>query len=368
MRKVLAFVFLVFIGCSEKKPEVIKQIDFGTVEVISADLLIEKAIPLETDSTELLGEFLMVKYDKDDFFVMNYDRPKGIQHFSKEGKYLGMVAEVGEAPGQVLGIRNFRLFGDVVQVNSGMGNSLEIYSFKKSGELVNTTAYPVNAYAFYPMREDKVWFYSSYNMVAGDHRLFVADGQGKVRKELLFNDFSENMIPVDEQSFFEGDEAVLFREPFKTSVYELSEKDSLREVYRFDFGATTVPDKYWEMDAFAGFEMISKHGFSDINYLEETADYLMADVVTQRERIRKRELYIWNKSSGREFKIEIDEDESGYFNSPIGIEKDQLLFIAYAPYLIRSKEKLQLSKEASASLATVTEDSNPVILYVKIPE
>ncbi|PZX50719.1 6-bladed beta-propeller protein [Algoriphagus ratkowskyi] len=368
MRKVVAFAFLALLGCGEREPVAVKVIDFEAVEGVSADLLIEKAILLETDTTALLSEYLMVKYDKDDFFVMNYDRPTGIHRFSKGGKYSGLVAEIGEAPGQVMGIRNFRLFGDVVQVNSGFGNSLEIHSFEKSGELLNSTPYPINAFSFYPVSEGEVWFYSSYNMVAGDHRLFIADGKGEVKKKLLPNDFNEGMLPFDEQSFFEGDDAVLFRESFKTSVYELSEGDSLREVYRFDFGATTVPEKYWEMDAFAGFDMITKQGFSNLNFLQETEKYLLADVVTQNESGQKKELYIWNKSTGKEFKIEIDEDEQRYFQSPIGIEGDQLVFIAYAPYLVRNSETLNLSVKAKASLASVTEESNPVILYATIPE
>ncbi|WP_339754734.1 6-bladed beta-propeller [Algoriphagus aquimarinus] len=368
MKKILAIAFLAFLGCTEKESVSVKVIDFEALEKVSVDLLIEKVIPLETDSTALLSEYLMVKYDKDDFFVMNYDRPTGIHHFSKEGKYLRMVAEIGEAPGQVMGIRNFRLFGDVVQVNSGFGNSLEIHSFTKSGALLNSTPYPINAFSFYPIDQNELWFYSSYNMVAGDHRLFKANGQGEVLKELLPNDFNEKMLPIDEQSFFEGDDAVLFRESFKTSVYELSKGDSLREVYRFDFGATTVPENYWEMDAFAGFEMISKQGFSNLNFLQETEKYLLADVVTQNESGQKKELYIWNKSTNKEFKIVIDEDEQGYFNSLIGLEGDQLVFISYAPYLVRNSETLNLSPEAKASLSSVTEDSNPVILYAKIPE
>ncbi|SFB55937.1 6-bladed beta-propeller [Algoriphagus aquimarinus] len=368
MKKILAIAFLTLLGCTEKESVSVKVIDFEALGKVSVDLLIEKVIPLETDSTALLSEYLMVKYDKDDFFVMNYDRPTGIHHFSKEGKYLRMVAEIGEAPGQVMGVRNFRLFGDVVQVNSGFGNSLEIHSFTKSGELLNSTPYPINAFSFYPIDQNELWFYSSYNMVAGDHRLFKANGQGEVLKELLPNDFNEKMLPIDEQSFFEGDNAVLFRESFMTSVYELSEGDSLREVYRFDFGATTVPESYWEMDAFAGFEMISKQGFSNLNFLQATEKYLLADVVTQNESGQKKELYIWNKSTNKEFKIVIDEDEQGYFNSLIGLEGDQLVFISYAPYLVRNRETLNLSPEAKASLSSVTEDSNPVIIYVKIPE
>ncbi|WP_339702396.1 6-bladed beta-propeller [Algoriphagus aquimarinus] len=368
MRKLLAIAFLALLGCGEKEPVAVKIIDFDAVSKVSADLLIEKVIPLGSDSTPLLSEYMKVMYDEEGFFVMNIDRPKGIHHFSNEGEYRGIIAEVGEAPGQIMGINNFRLLGDELKVNSGMGNSLEIHTFSKSGELVNTVPFPLNAFAFYPMNQNELWFYSSYNMVAGDHRLFKANGQGEVLKELLPNDFNEKMLPIDEQSFFKGDDAVLFREPFKTSVYKISKQDSLQELYSFDFGATTVPERYWEMDAFAGFEMISKQGFSDINFLEENDKYLMAYVVLQKERTRKRELYIWNKKSGKEFKMEIDEEEQGYFKMPIGIEGEQLVFIAYAPYLVRNSEILNLSPEAKVSLASVTDDSNPVILYAKIPE
>ena len=367
MRKLVAIAFLALWSCGEEKEKSVKEIDFNSVESASADLLIEKAIPLESDSSALLSEYLMVQYDKNDFFIMNFDRPTGIQRFSNSGKYLGYATEVGESPEQILSIRNFRLLGDELKVTTGMGNSLEVHTYSKSGELKNTTPYPINAFAFYPVTQDEFWFYSSYNMVAGDHRLFKADGQGEVLLKLLPNDFNEKMLPIDEQSFFEGDDALLFRESFKASVYELSEQDTLREVYRFDFGPTTVPDTYWEMEAFPGFEMISKQGFSNLNFLQETEKYFLAEVVTQKERDRKRELYSWNKESGKEFRIELD-GELGYFNSLIGLEGDQLVFIAYAPYLVRNSESLNLSSEAKASLASVTEDSNPVILYAKIPQ
>ncbi len=367
MRKIIAFVLFAVIGCGESGVESVKTIDFDAVKKVSAELLIEKAIPLEADSTELLGEYLWFMNDKDGFYAMNNFRGKGIHHFSTDGKHLGMVAEIGEAPGQVPEIRNFRILGEEVLVNSGMGNSLELHAFSNTGELLKSTPYSINAFAFYPVNKDEVWFYSSYNSVAGDHRLFVADGAGEVKKELLPNDFNEKMLPMDEQAFFQGDEGILFRESFKSSVYQLSSKDSLREVYTFDFGPTAVPEKFWEMDAFEGMEMISKQGFSNITFLEENDRYFVAYVDFQKERGIKKTLYVWNKKTDEDFVMEIDE-ELGYFNSLIGLQGDQLVFIAYSPYLVRNSEKLNLSDKAKASLAAVTEDSNPVILYAKIPE
>lgn len=366
MRRLIAFTFLAMIGCGEKQSGSVKLIDLGAVDEVSSDLLIEKAILLGADSTALLSEYMKVMYDDNGFFVMDYDRPIGIHHFSRLGEHLGLLAKIGEAPGEIAGISEFRLIGNELKVISGMGNSLELHTFLKSGELSNTTPFPLNAFTFYPVDKNKLWFYSGYNMVAGDHRLVLADSHGVVRKELLPNDFNEMMLPVQEQSFFKGDDAVLFRESFKTRVYQISEQDSLKELYRFDFGAYTVPAKFWEMDPFEGFEMISKQGFSDINFMEENERYMIVNVVTQKERESNIELYIWDKSSNKEFKIVLDE-ELGYFNSIIGIEENYLVFIAYAPYLVRNNESLNLSSEAKTALRNLSENSNPVILYAKIP-
>ncbi len=367
MRKLLAIAFLALLGCGEKGPESIKLIDFDAVSKVSTDLFIEKAILLESDSNELLGEYLKVTVGPQGFYVMNYNGAKGIHHFSMEGRHLGMIAEVGEAPGQVRNIKEFRVFEDELLVMSGMGNSMELHAFSEDHNLAKTTAFPLNVFTFYPREINELWFYSGYNWMAGDHRLFTADGEGKIKKKLLPNDFFEKMIPIDEQSFFKGDNKVLFREPFKTSVYKLTELDSLEEVMRFDFGKSTVPKDFWEMDPFKGFEMISKQGFSDINFIEENGGFLIADIVTQKEQERKRELYILEKSANKEFKVEFDED-LGYFNSPFGLSDDQILFIAYAPYIIRNRDKLKMSEEAKSALLELTEDSNPVILYAKIPK
>lgn len=367
MRKIITIVFFALFSCGGKMDSSVKIIDFDEVKKVSGDLLIEKVVPLESDSSELLGEFLKTIIGENGLFVMNYNGGKGIHHFSLDGKHLGIVAEVGEAPGHVRNIKEFRISKDELLVMSNNGNSVDIHSFSEDHFLTKTTTFPVNAFTFYPTDNSKLWFYSGFNWMAGDHRLIVLDSQGSVKKKLLANDFFEEMLPIDEQSFFEGFNRILFREPFKSSIYKLTEADSLEELMRFDFGSTTVPQNFWEMETFKGFEMISKSGFSDINFIEENEGFLFADIITQKEKDRKRELYVWRKSDNKELVIEIDED-LGYLNSPFGLKNDKILFIAYAPYLIRNIDKINMGEEVKLSIMSLTEDSNPVIIYAKIPE
>jgi len=91
-----------------------------------------------------------VKYDKDGFFrgliiIALQENPTFL-----EGWGITWVcgAEIGEAPGQVRGIRlNFRLFEDCGPSEYRNGNSLRIHSFNKVWKkLSSTIPYPINAF------------------------------------------------------------------------------------------------------------------------------------------------------------------------------------------------------------------------------
>jgi hypothetical protein len=366
--KNLYFIFLLALfacGKTEKPGLIIFQ--FDKLEAVVPDFEIQKVVLLESDTTELLGSDLKVAYDSDQFYVANYMRPKGIHHFSKEGKHLGIAAVIGEAPGQIRRFGDFKIYRDTLQVIEGLGEKIGLYKFSKSDELVSTQEFPLNVFSFQPV-EAGHWFYSGYNKVAGTHRLIKTDQKGEISHSLLENLFADEMLPIDEQVFFKGDNRVLFREPFKTTIFEV-DSDTIRPVMEFDFGKYTVPEEFWNMtDPFAGFEMIQKQGFSDIYFLSETPDYILADAITQSADFRKKEIFIFNKKTQKQMKFLVDEEGLGQFYSPIGIEGDQILFIAYSQYLIKNIKSIKASSEILAVLSKLKDDSNPVILYAKIPE
>lgn len=367
MKRLFPIILLAVLACGKTDESGPLTIVFDQVEVIPADLEIQRVILLESDSSELLGSDLKVSYDSDQFYVANYMRPKGIHHFSKEGKHLGLAAVIGEAPGQIRGISDFKLYKDTLQVISGLGDKIGLHKFPVSNELTSTQEYSLNVFSFQPV-ETGHWFYSGYNMVAGTHRLIKTNQSGEIILSLLENLFADGMIPIDEQVFFKGNDRVLFREPFKTTVYEMA-SDTIQPVMEIDFGKYTVPEKFWTMeDPFEGFEMIQQQGFSDINFMAETADYFLADVKSQGAKFRKKEIFILNKKTQKQLKFLVDEEGLGQFYNPIGIEGDQIVFIAYAPYLIKNSDLLKASPAILEQLSKLSEDSNPVSLYAKIPE
>ncbi len=367
MKNFLPIILLALFACGKSEESGPITIQFDQLEAIAPDFEIQKVILLESDTTELLGSDLKVSYDSDQFYVANYMRPKGIHHFSKEGRHLGLAAVIGEAPGQIRRFSDFKLYRDTLQVIEGLGGKIKLHKFSPSNEQVSTEEYPINVFSFQPV-EKGYWFYSGYNKVAGDFRLLKTDLSGNIKKYLLENLFADGMIPIDEQVFFKGDNHVLFREPFKTTIFEV-ESDTIHPVMEIDFGKYTVPEKFWTIeDPFAGFEMIQKQGFSGIYFMAETADYFLADVITQSSEFRKKELLILTKKTRKQVKFLVDEEGLGHFYNPIGIEGDQIVFIAYAPYLIKNLNTIKASPAILEQLSKLSEDSNPVILYAKIPE
>ena len=250
---------------------------------------------------------------------------------------------------------------------SGRGNKLELHQISMDYKLEATSAIPHYAFSFQPRENGDFWFYSGYYEVAGDHRLFITDGSGKLKSRLLQN----KARPIGQfggYAFFQGNDRILFHEPLKTTVWEIVHGDSLKEAYTFDFGSNTAPEEYWEQDLFVEFGKLMARGVTDIYDMVESDRYFLADIVTFQNMEKSKSLYLQNKESHQQYKIKVDQEEFGHFYSPIGIEGDQIVFYAYAGYLVRNWDNLSLSDEAKASLANLSEDANPVILYAKIPE
>jgi hypothetical protein len=341
-------------------------IDLDQIEEVSQPLTVEKALPLGFTPT-LLGSFPEVKIVKDEFWIMDTESRKGIYHFSETGEFLGTVGEVGESPGMVPNLSDFNIYEDSIIVLSSLGDQVKVSRFSANNQLGSVQEIPFNIYSFRIVNDSAIWLYSGYNKVAGKYRLRKVTREGSLKKEFLENLFSETILPIVEPAFFSGDKEVLFRESFKPIIFNLSDSRPI-EKYRFDFGSLQVPESFWEMDTFEGFEMINRQGFANINFISETKTHLLVDVLIQSESGVRKEIVILNKVKNEWIKIKVDEENTGYFYTPIGLSGDQIIFISYAPYVVRNLEKLTLSTTAKNSLKFLTEESNPVILYAKIPD
>lgn len=362
-------VLMSFFACtsSEEDSNRAKTIQLDKIPIQENKLLIDRAILLGSDSLDLLGSELRAEFSDHGFFVSNYNGPKAIHHFSMEGEHLGRIVEVGEAPGQVLRFEEFRIHEDTLIVNTGKGDHIDLNFFHiPDHRLVKTIETEVSAFSFYPNEDGSFWLYSGLNKAVGDYRLQRIDQKGEIIEKRLFNNFSDALIPFTEKSFFDGGERLLFREPLFPEIYEV-QGDSLKLVYKMDFGTYSIPDEIWEIeDPFKLFEQLNKNGFADSYSIFENEKFFLVDIVLQRERDYRKELLIIDRLSGDNRKIEITQDQFPEYYSPFALDGNHVLFITYAPALIRRLDELNATEKVLEQLKVLEEDSNPVILYGRL--
>ncbi|MDO9554762.1 6-bladed beta-propeller [Rhodonellum sp.] len=359
------FCILILLSCNNKHdfPEVL---ELKEIELVSDKLLITKIIPLASSQSNLLGPYLNVKYNKDDFWILDKDNMDAIHGFNWEGESIGYVAVKGEGPGQLDNLLDFTLSNNKIIALSNLGNEINLSTYSSDNTLLSKDRYPINCFTFCINNKEGYWLYSGYNKMAGEFRLLSIDAGGQVINSFLKNDFNENMLPLSESSFFEGDGETLFRESFKPKVYKMNESGPELK-YSFSFGELQVPDAYWEMDAMSGFEMINKNGFANIEFVSENSQFVIFDIFIQKENAIWKEIILLNKDTKDVRKLKVEAEKNGHFLTPIGIENDNLLFISYAPYLVRNKDNLNISNELIMTMDAIVEEDNPVIIYAKIP-
>lgn len=369
MKKIYSgIIYFALVSCGLSPDSDNSIIELSEIMDVSTDLNIDKVVILESTNSNLLGTFLDVKFNQEFFWILDLDNRDAIHGFNSIGKYKGYTGEVGEGPNRIPNISDFQLFGNEITTLSTFGDQIQISKFSYENNLINKRRVPFNCFSFISNQNGSFWLYSGYNLVAGNYRLKLISEEGELQKEFFENDFVEKMLPLTEPSFFTGENEILFRETLKPIIFSLEDSGPI-EKYRFDFGSLQVPDDFWEMDdPFEGFEMINTQGFANINFISETKTHLLVDVLIQGESGVRKEIVILNKAKNEWVKIKVDEENTGYFYTPIGLSDDQIIFISYAPYVVRNLEKLTLSTNAKNSLKSLTEESNPVILYAKIPD
>ncbi|WP_169817525.1 6-bladed beta-propeller [Algoriphagus vanfongensis] len=368
MKKIFVLPFLSLFACSTAiENQVSKTYAIEEIPISSEKLQIEKVILLEGSGEEFLGAELKTLLTPEGIFVSNYDRPAFIHHFDRKGTYLGPIVKVGDGPGQVKRFEEFRVSGDSLLVNVGMGDHEELVYFSISGhEQLKKVETEASGFSFYPNSDGTFWFYSGLNRAVGDYRLQRLDAEGKISQKWMYNDFSESLIPFMEKSIFEGDERLLVRDPLFPIVNQIG-TDTLELAYQFDFGSYSLPAEIWEIeDPMQWFERINSNGFGDLNKLFENEDFFVGDFVFQRDRERSRKLLVINRRTEDARIYEVDEEKEPHYYSPIALEGDHLLFIAYAPALIEVLEELPASDEVKAQLKELKEESNPVIIYASL--
>src|SRR5690606_37674484 len=181
MHQILTFLFcmLTLASCGQRS-------DFSGALVLediaqfSDTLLITKAVPLSSSPSNLLGNYLTVKYNKDQIWIADKINLDAIHGFNWKGESLGYVAERGKAPGQIYNLKDFLLQDDQLVVMSNLGDEIVVYEYGFENSIKSEVQLPFNCFSFVENGKGGYWLYSGYNKIAGYYRLRSVNTDGEV--------------------------------------------------------------------------------------------------------------------------------------------------------------------------------------------
>ncbi|MDN3687672.1 6-bladed beta-propeller [Cyclobacterium jeungdonense] len=327
------------------------------IELIRTPYTIVKVIPLETNENNLLGDFLTVKFSDAAFFIFDENARDAIHTFDRKGNYQGRSVETGEGPGMVANISDFIPTPEGTEILNAQGDQAKIIRFDNSGEIKGNLNLDYYGSSFTKLANGHYVASGSYNLPLVENRLAIMDGHGNTVKTFLPN--THEILPMQEKNFYTANETVFFHEIYNNTTYKVLE-ESLASQYQFDFGKYSIPERFFEMDWMAGFEMLNQQGFAVISQYWENEEKAFFGVDVQVNGERKNHQVILDKHNMQAGKRIISANDLNAFYHPVGVLDELLVFVAQAPAYLKL-EADQLPENSPI----VQEGDNPVLLFVE---
>ncbi len=339
------FYFILIFGCSKEIKETENKIELSSIkDIASSNIKIEGMIPLETNSSNLMGLDLRVILSDTLIYIMDESTKDGIHIFDEKGNYFKTIANVGEGPNYIPAMVDFLVTGTgFIEVLSTRGSLAENYRFDQEGNFHKIFSLEYVATSFARLPDNTYLFYGGYNLPIIEYRVLKTDSLGNKIQYFLPNTYKNNMLPMTEKNFFKTGNDLFIIESFQNVFYRY-ENDSVKVVLNADYGNYNLPANFWEMDIMDGFQVINKNGFANIRTIHKGLDKIMVDVMYQKEAEVTKDIVFFTQEFQPIFKIKADRNEKFIFYYPIGINNnDQILFLTYKSILDKYLENNKIS-------------------------
>jgi len=346
-------------------------------------LEIKKVIPLETDSVSLLGSVITkVDYYNDQFYVHEFiDR--NLMSFDKNGKFIFKLKK-GKGPGEITYIQSFTHNKDTLVVN--LYSSLSYYDLQGNyyynkkldeglnfRELIYFDDY-ILTYGFNPSREVFQSFSGTKDGMNQKFIDFYKDNMIIYKKyDCSFDQEIATYFPARGDydgttlhPFSKYNDHLLLLEPPTNNIYYY-DGENVKIAYTIDFGEHNLEEKDYQVGIRElHSKLIEDNKWGLIYSINETKDYISFGF----GRIQDEYIYtecIFSKKSGKYFFLnDLFEDLSLDGIQIVGTNNNQFICML-RPYDISDDGRVYLTNEYSLS-EPITENSNPVILFVTVKE
>jgi len=360
----LLFAFCLACNTSDTTPADVTKIDLSSVLEQPSKKNIFKNVritQLENNGDNLLGEDLYFEISNGKIYIFDRKDQKAVFIFDEDGKYFGKTGQAGKGPGEYVNAVDFLVRNDTIDFLVHEGPDASIFSYTSSGDFLGKTKLSFLPYSFQFTPENLYAVSMNYNKMERDHQVYLLDKTGAEVNKFISNNTEINM-PIGENCFGKSDDEVLYFEPFNDTVYSFVDS-SLAPLLNLEFGGYAIPDKFFQTDIVKGFQLINEQGFALIKSVFANDEYMVFEIVRQKDRMSTVFMVSYNRKSGETKYVSSARDDV-IFRYPVGLnDKNEMMFLVF-PFESVDKNAKEYGIELEAK--NLNEDDNALLLYCKL--
>lgn len=358
-------VSILLLSCNSKKnsgndvPE-LKLSDLQQLQL--ENLVIKDLIILETNSQNLMGIDLRIRFDDTNFYVFDESVRDGIHKFGRDGSFEESVSTVGEGPNQILDLNDFYITPDGhLEVLSTIGDQSTVFKITdNTPEVLFKIDYIASSFSKLP--NGNFLLYGSYNLPLTKHRLVLVDKKGNIVDRYLENNYKNHMLPMTERNFFETDDELFITEIFNNRIYGFKEK--LNEYLEIEMGELRLPSDFWERDIMESFPDIVERKFGSLMGVFSDKNLMIINIHVQGEDGNSKKLVFIDFRNNIKTIFTSDSSNNNLFHNPIGVKDGRAFFYTYQS-ILKAMPSNYLSKDLLEKIPDLEFDY-PVIFTVEV--
>lgn len=204
-------------------------------------------IPLETTEECLLNTDLKVYYGEEYLFVLDEKEPGNFYRFTKEGKFLNKIGQVGEGPKEYIRSLTFMVNEDKQEfiITDFQRGEFVVYSYE--GAFIRRMKFPENTFVMNAAtlcNGNLVYANNNFYRSNKNYELFLADAQtGKVKERVLSTvpgDYKIRILLTPPLLYtYQGE--VYYKNPLKNVICVL--RDGLKQYRKYVLNVGAVDNE-----------------------------------------------------------------------------------------------------------------------------
>lgn len=233
-----------------------------------------EVVKLETSIDYFIGSISKILYDEDYLYVLG---PKALFKYTKTGKFVLKISNIGRGPGEFTRPTDFFLRSDKIVLLDGFSG--KIMFFSKAGDFLNEFSSKTYAERFGKIDSIHFGMLNENKSSTSSKNVFIIDNNGNTIKKLMkIQPYSKdkNFSLYKPSDYFEKE--LLYTDIFSNNIFRIT-KDSVFIKYQFDFGKNSLTEAFLNANSkLATGDMLSSINKKDvvysIDFFNENSNYL----------------------------------------------------------------------------------------------